>query len=218
MSDHSFSEVCTLHRKALALFPTKVSLIEFLGLQADRLWRAHQERDGRVYVQITCWYPQLVGTSQAEILAHRFSREDARLTIAREYGFRDWEMAERVNPQAFNVSFENAVDAVVNGNLTELKELVGKAPELVITVSQFGHQATLLHYVAANGVETWRQKVPANAVEITQFLLERGANVNVHAQMYGGGQTTMALLLSSAHPKEAGLTEPIAKLLHAAGC
>ena len=216
MSDHPVSAVCALHREVLALFPKKVSPIEFLIPQADILWRAHREKDVRALVQITNWHPRWVGKPAAGIWAQLFSRQDARLTIAREYGFTDWETAKKIEKQAFNVSFETAVDAVVNGNLTKLRGLIAQEPNLVRIHSQFGHRATLLHYVAANGVETWRQKVPANAIEITDFLIEKGADVRAHAQMYGGGQTTMALLLTSAHPKAAGLTQAIAERLRAA--
>ena len=64
------------------------------------------------------------------------------------------------------------------------------------------HHATLLHYVAANGVEDFRQLTPPNAVEIARRLLDAGAAVDALADTYGGGsdQTTMNLLVSSAHP------------------
>jgi hypothetical protein len=69
------------------------------------------------------------------------------------------------------------------------------------------HRATLLHYVAANGVEDFRQLTPPNAVAIAKALLEAGAEVDALANTYGGGnaQTTMNLLVSSTHPAEAGL-------------
>jgi len=37
------------------------------------------------------------------------------------------------------------------------------------------HHATLLHYVGANGIESFRQKTPANAVDIARLLLDAGA-------------------------------------------
>ena len=59
---------------------------------------------------------------------------------------------------------------------------------------------------AANGVEDYRQKTPPNAIEIARALLEAGAEVDALAETYGGGrgQTTMNLLVSSAHPDIAG--------------
>jgi ankyrin repeat protein len=65
----------------------------------------------------------------------------------------------------------------------------------------------LLHYVAANGVEDFRQLTPPNAVEVARMLLDAGADVDALAETYRGGsaQTTLNLLVSSAHPAEAGL-------------
>ena len=57
------------------------------------------------------------------------------------------------------------------------------------------HHATLLHYVAANGVEDFRQQSPPNAVTGARRLLEAGAEVDALADTYDGGwwQTTMNL-------------------------
>src|SRR5207244_12396288 len=67
------------------------------------------------------------------------------------------------------------------------------------------HRATLLHYVAANGVECYRQKTPQNAVEVATMLLQAGAEVDSVADLYGGQCTTMAMLVSSCHPAQAGV-------------
>jgi hypothetical protein len=75
------------------------------------------------------------------------------------------------------------------------------------------HRATLLHYVAANGVEEARQRTPANAVEVATLLLESGADANALADMYMQRCTTLSLLVSSTHPAEAGLQVPLALTL-----
>ena len=67
------------------------------------------------------------------------------------------------------------------------------------------HGATLLHYVAANGIEGYRQKTPPNAVAVARLLLERGAEPDALAGMYGGRHATMSMLVSSEHPAVAGL-------------
>ncbi len=74
----------------------------------------------------------------------------------------------------------------------------------------------LLHYVGSNGVETRRQQVPLNLAEIARVLLERGADVNARARIYGGC-TTLALVSSSAHPREAGVQRATEELLRAGG-
>ena len=67
------------------------------------------------------------------------------------------------------------------------------------------HRATLLHYLAANGVECYRQKTPINAVAIATALLQAGASVDALADMYGGQYTTMSMLVSSNPPAQAGV-------------
>jgi len=104
------------------------------------------------------------------------------------------------------------VEAVINGDVAALRSALRDNPELVrarsTRVTHFDppvHRATLLHYVAANGVEGYRQKTPKNAVEVARTLLETGAEVDALADLYGGQCTTMALLVSSCHPAEAGV-------------
>jgi ankyrin repeat protein len=75
------------------------------------------------------------------------------------------------------------------------------------------HRATLLHYVAANGVEGERQRTPANALEVAKTLLDAGAEVDAVADMYDAEATTMDMLVSSEHPAKAGLQSDLAELL-----
>jgi hypothetical protein len=116
--------------------------------------------------------------------------------------------------------FEAAVEAVVNGDLAALETALRRNPTLVRARSARicnstppVQGATLLHYVAANGVEGYRQKTPPNAVAIARVLLAAGAEPDAEADLYGGGATTMGLLVSSDHPAKAGLSAPLVDLL-----
>ncbi len=55
-------------------------------------------------------------------------------------------------------------------------------------------------------VETVRQRVPSNAVDIVNLLVGRGADVNARACMYGGWHTPLPLLTS-------GLMEALVEVL-----
>ena len=79
------------------------------------------------------------------------------------------------------------------------------------------HRSTLLHYLAANGVETYRQKSPPNAVEIASMLLDAGADPNALQDSYGGRNTTLSMLVSSAPPRIAGVQLPLIDTLIARG-
>src|SRR5436190_1747092 len=84
-------------------------------------------------------------------------------------------------------------DAVLAGDLATLNALLREHPDLIRAHSKRVHHATLLHYVAANGVEDFRQKTPPNAVAVARFLLDAGAKVDALADTYGSDwyQTTM---------------------------
>ena len=117
-------------------------------------------------------------------------------------------------------AFEAAVEAVVGGDLGALHDALRRDPALVHARSSrvccFDppvHRATLLHYIAANGVEAYRQRTPGNAVEIARTLLVAGAEPDALADMYGTACTTMSMLVSSSHPAEAGLQVVLAGLL-----
>src|SRR5439155_1145945 len=145
--------------------------------------------------------------------------------LARWYDFGSWtRLAEYVHAVISEGStiarFESAVDAVVGGDLAMLAALLREDPELVrarsTRVTHFDppvHRATLLHYVAANGVEGYRQKTPKNAVKIAKVLLQSGAEVDALADMYGGHYTTMSMLVSSCHPAKAGVQVALVETL-----
>ena len=148
-----------------------------------------------------------------------FSLADAQHLIARAHSYDSWsEFAreiEGLRADSDRSDFERAADAVVEGNLAGLDELLAKDPDLVRTHSARKHHATLLHYVAANGVEDFRQKTPSNAVEVAMRLLDAGAAVDALADTYGKDlyQTTMNLLVSSTHPAAAGLQSALVEVL-----
>jgi ankyrin repeat protein len=149
-----------------------------------------------------------------------FKLADAQFFIAQAHGFDSWAAFARhvgAAPEAESpdTDFERAADAIVSGDLATLTSLIKTNPALIRQRSTRVHHVTLLHYVAANGVEDFRQKTPANAVAITRFLLDAGAEPDALAETYGADtlQTTMNLLVSSTHPADAGLQSPIAEAL-----
>ena len=86
-------------------------------------------------------------------------------------------------------------------------------PSLIRARSTREHRSTLLHYVAANGVENYRQKTPPNIVQIAETLLNAGAEVDAVADMYGGNATTLGLAATSIHPLKAGVQNALIDVL-----
>ena len=202
--------------------------------QAEDLLAAHHSGD-REAIQIfhrnhprfldakITWLPR--DLPESEIRDAALDLADAQLTLARWYSFRDWaaltelvEAAHREGSPVFR--FESAAEAVISGDVSALESLLREDPELIRARSTRitchdppVHRATLLHYIAANGVEGYRQKTPPNAVAVARTLLQAGAEADALADMYGGKCTTMSMLVSSSHPAEAGLQAALAETL-----
>ncbi len=142
----------------------------------------------------------------------------ARSIIAGKHCFRNFDEfsshQEALNDPAHPVAqFEAAVDAIVDGHIPNLERLLAARPDLIQARSLRTHRSTLLHYIGANGVESWRQKTPLNAVEVAEVLLEAGVDINSVADMYGGGATTLGLVATSIHPWRAGVLERLLETL-----
>ena len=148
-----------------------------------------------------------------------FALADAQHLIAQAHSYENWASfaaeVEALRTVSRTSAFEQAADAIVSGDMATLDDLLKQNPELIRARSQRTHHVTLLHYVAANGVEDFRQKTPPNAVQVAERLIAAGADVNAVADTYGGDlyQTTMNLLVSSTHPAEAGLQSALAEVL-----
>ena len=161
------------------------------------------------------WLPRQL--THDDIQAAALTEADAQLAVARFYDFLDWAALEAhviaiQAPGSPTARFESAVEAVIDGEIGVLRSAIAADPALVharsTRVTHFDppvHRATLLHYVAANGVEGYRQRTPGNAVDVARTLLDAGAAPDAVADMYGGQCTTMSMLASSDHPARAGV-------------
>ena len=142
----------------------------------------------------------------------------AQFVIARAHGFASWPKLVRhidgLSGADSDISaFERAADAIVSGDLAALERLLAAHSGLVHARSSREHHATLLHYVSANGVEHYRQKTPANIVAVARRLLDAGSEIDAEADVYGGGWTTLGLVVTSAPPRQAGVQNALADLL-----
>lgn len=192
------------------------ALDEYLG-QAKTLYAALTSGDDRAAWRFKWEHPRFRGKGVEEVRAATLELADAQTVIARESAFDSWnDLAEFLRAVANDndvVRFEEAVEAVVAGDVATLQTMLSETPELVRARSTRRHHATLLHYIGANGVEGARQKTPPNAVEVAKVLLDAGAEVDALADLYESKCTTMSMLVSSCHPANAGLQVALAETL-----
>lgn len=148
----------------------------------------------------------------------------AQFVIARAHGFESWpKLTKHIGALARQMTsvskFEAAVDAIVAGDTSTLESLLRADPDLVRARSLRRHQATLLHYLSANGVEGYRQETPKNIVNIAELLLAAGAEIDAPHWPEGGygPGTTLGLVATSVHPDRAGVQEALMKTLLDAG-
>src|SRR5256885_1022926 len=194
-----------------------LSPLEEYERQAHTLFEALKSGDEAAQWRFKWMHPKFRGKSVEEVKVATLELADARAVIAHEYSFASWAdlaaFTEVIKGDSPVSRFEAAVEAVTSGNGMSLRSMLREHPELAKARSIRRHRATLLHYLAANGVESARQRTPGNALEIARLLLDAGAEVDALADMYDEQCTTMSMLVSSCHPAEAGLQGPLAELL-----
>jgi len=201
--------------------PARPNLEQFRKQAKDLLKEC---RSAEAVQRVKRFHPRLGQLTEAQIADAKFLLADAQWVIAQEYAFESWpKFANHVQEIARTDSpvskFELAADAIVSGDLATLKKLLSKDGELAHARSTRVHRAPLIHYVAANGVEDFRQKTPRNIVQITQALLDAGAEVDATSMAYGGPSTALGLAATSYHPAKAGVQlELLDVLLKAGAC
>jgi ankyrin repeat protein len=185
--------------------------------QARALFDALSAGDRAALWRVKWMHPRFSGRGVDEVRTATLGDADARLVVAREHAFDGWDdlvaYTAAVQREDDVTDFERAVEAVVAGDAKTLHAMLERDPTLARRRSTRRHHATLLHYVAANGVEDARQRTPPNAVEIATLLLGAGAEPDALADMYDEQCTTMSMLVSSSPPAEAGVQVPLVEVL-----
>jgi hypothetical protein len=208
--------VCDLYEGLVGPDAAQRTAADQLHLLADRLAYGHRRRRRGAFVEIGNWHPELTGHPENEIWSARLGDRDYLDTVSRGHGYHDWETVSAAEPSRPTPRFERCVDDILAGDVEAVTGSLRAYPDLVTMRSHWGHRATLLHYLAANGIEIYRQRVPARAPDLARLLLEHGADAAAKANMYGGERATLGMLLSSSHPAHADVTAELADVLRRA--
>lgn len=210
--DPKILAVRELHRDLLASDYASCSIRDRLAAQAMAILEGHKSGNAAVDFHLGSWCEGFIGKDAEQIVAASLNASQAYETIAREHGYKDWNEVEALRSTLLDVAFEETVDLVIQGDTVQLERKLRARPDLITQRSQYGHRAALLHYVGANGVESYRQITPLNAPDVARCLIRAGADVDATAEMYGGS-TTLELVLTSAHTHGAGVAESVAEVL-----
>ena len=189
------------------------TITEHLETLAMKLAEGIKQEELSVVIEINNYNKGYLGKPADYIFNQKLGLDDARTTIAHEYGFKNWNHLELECNKQYNIDFENLVNELLHGNLDSLKSRLASNPDLLFTRSQYNHKATLLHYVGNNGVELWRQVIPSNLLDTTRYLLEAGADVNAKMDVYNGKFRTRELFESSIHPYQVEFRSELLDLL-----
>src|SRR3954453_12838619 len=110
-------EVERLHRDLLTDGVRPLPIRDQLDRQAHRIVEGHKAGDRAVVTHVTCWHPTLVCRPAGEIMTGPFTLDDARQTVAREYGFAGWPDVEARGAAPPDPAFESAVDTLLSGDV-----------------------------------------------------------------------------------------------------
>ena len=192
------------------------------GLAGLRVPEDHRKAAAEVERAVARVSDFATATLRPEGVATTCGLDQARHVLARAHGFPTWaifvaHLDDLARPGSPVAAYEAAAEAIVTGDAGSLARLLASHADLIRTRSTREHDATLLHYVSANGVEGYRQRSPVNAAAITRQLLEAGAEVDAEANVYGGGCTALGLVATSAPPRQAGVQIPVIDVLLAHG-
>lgn len=192
------------------------SIASHLTAIVTKMWDGWQNQIPCVYHEMNNYHPDLLGKPVEEIKSLNLTIEDCQKCIVAQYGYSSWINLLELGYHAYFTSFEYCVNALLEGDQETLVRYLDIDATLASRHSQYGHNATLLHYAVANGVEMWRQQTPYNLPELVKTVIDYGGDVNARMMVYGGAFTPIELLDSSAHPHKAGIAEELESVL--VGC
>ncbi|MFT7030798.1 MAG: hypothetical protein ACJA2C_002198 [Marinoscillum sp.] len=186
---------------------------DFIEQVAERIYHGHRANLHGAYVEISNGCERFMGKSISDIFNSEFTMYDALMTASRLHGYPDWESISTNKQQANNKGFEEGLLYLLSGDEFNFKKLLSHESQLANQKSTLGHGATLLHYCASNGIETYHQVVPKNLPEMARLLIDHGADRHLKMHIYDGDFTAKQLAESSSHPKVAGIMDALLKVL-----
>ncbi len=196
--------------------------LEFDKKQAKALLKAYRAGDAAAVERVRASHPRLQNVPDSSIPGDDFKLSDAQLVIAREYGFSSWPRLKHeieMRRAGLTETFSQFARAVQRGNAARVRELLEGNPPLAKRINDpvigfdspavviaAGHsrelvEALLEHGADVNAKSAWWAGAfgalhGANP-EMAQYLIERGAKVDVHAAAEQGMMDMLRQLIEA---------------------
>jgi hypothetical protein len=157
---------------------------EYFEKSAERMVSGHSRTDGLTASRLATFVPRFYGRSMADVLNAQVTLDDARLVIARENRYPNWEaFVEYLQTSAEGRdSWQRALSpgveaskAVRKMDLVSLEQLLDAHPQLLTPPKprEIGAGPDLMHSAILN---EWNSGDPS-ARQVTDFLIARGADL-----------------------------------------
>lgn len=202
----SVQAVQRLHRHTLARSFSSVP--DLLHALVTDIEQQQTEQTLAVATWLNHGHPEYQGYATHHIPFGQLPTADIQLAVARALGYTNWpQMISRQD--TIDPAFEEAVDHLIRGDQEQLADCLATNAQLIRQSSPFGHRAGLIHYLAFQGIEIWRQQVPDNVSEMADLLLQYGARPD-QPHLIGGGRLALLRLIADSHVLEsAGQTSAL---------
>ncbi len=201
--------------------PQKASL-DHLKYQVSDLLADYRAGQPDACQRIREFHPRFHDSSDADIRAATFTRSDACLTLAREYGFASWARLraqvahptdldrpahERIDDPVFRLALGLVDDADVDG----LREYLSQHPavahqRVTFEGGNYFCNPSLLEFIAENPIR--HDVLSPDVVSVATVILEAGARTDQEAL-----DSTLGLVCSGRVPRECGVQKPLIRLL-----
>jgi hypothetical protein len=200
--------------------------LRHLRFQVEDLLRDRVAGAPAVLQRIREFHPRFTEATDLYTQSAPFTRADAYLTIAREYGYSSWARLRRVVDVASglsddrphhrrieNVLFRRAVEYLDDGNSIVLRDHLRQHPQLVrerVTFEgeNYFTRPSLLEFIAENPVRN--DCLPPNIVNIAEVIIDAGADKEAI-------DATLTLVCSGKVARECGVQTPLVEFLCARG-
>lgn len=196
--------------------------LEYDKKQAKALFKAYRAGDAAAIERVRASHPRLQNAPETSIPPEEFKLSDAQLVIAREYGLLSWPRLKHeieAHHAGLTEAFGQFAQAVKRGDTSHVRELLETSPALAAHINDpvidFDAPAVVIaagcstdvldvlleHGADINATSAWWAGafgvLHGRDRDTAQYLIERGAQVDVHAAAEQGMMDVLRKMIAA---------------------